>query len=306
MDLRKLRHVLVLAEELNFARAAMSLHLTQPALSRSIRALEDELGCQLFDRDGQGVRITPVGRQVAERARALLMDARSLQQEVDMMLRREVGHVRMGSGPLPLAALLPPVMAELAREHPRLRVEIENHSAAVLMQMLLDGVIEFFVADLSAFGEDSRIATRRLAEENIRAYCRANHPLVGRPVVRPKDLLDYPILSGRRPAESEDSLARYFGLETARPLPMHLISDFVPLLISVTLESDAVLLAVNTAVRAELDGGSLVALNLSPPLDRVFDIGIVSLAGWTLSPAAEWLIERLHSVASKAADRHCA
>ncbi len=300
MDLRKLRHVLVLAEELNFARAAMSLHLTQPALSRSIRALEDELGCQLFDRDGQGVRVTPVGRKVAERASALLMDARNLQHEVDMMLRREVGHVRMGSGPLPLAALLPPVMAELARERPHLQIEIENHSAPVLMQMLLDGEIEFFVADLSTFTKNRRITTRRLVQETINAYCRASHPLVGRRMLSPKDLLDYPILSTRRPAAADNFLARYFGLDEALPVPIHLISDFVPLLINVTLESDAVLLAVNTAVRAELHRGAMVALNPSPTPDRAFHVGIVTLAGWTLSPAAEWLVERLEIVASRA------
>ncbi|MBP0622354.1 hypothetical protein [Cupriavidus consociatus] len=74
----------------------------------------------------------------------------------------------------------------------------------------------------------------------------------------------------------------------------------MPLLISVTLESDAVLLAVNTAVRSELDSSALVALNLSPTPDRAFHIGIVTLSGWTLSPAAEWLIERLQNVASRA------
>src|SRR5262245_23923847 len=114
MDLRKLRHMLVLTEELNFVRAAARLHLTQPALSRSIRALEEELNCQLFDRDPQGVRVTPVGQQVATRARQLLLDAGSLQQEVDMLLRREFGNVRLGAGPLALASLLPSVLAEMA------------------------------------------------------------------------------------------------------------------------------------------------------------------------------------------------
>lgn len=293
MDLRKLRHVLVLAQELNFARAAMSLHLTQPALSRSIRALEEELGCQLFDRDGQGVRITAVGRTVAERARVLLRDARNLEHEVDMMLRREVGHVRMGAGPLPLAVLLPPVMARLVREHPGLRVEIESHSTPVLMEMLLDGVIEFFAADVTAYKDDPRINIRALTTEPLCAYCRAGHPLAAQATVTPRDLALYPIISGRRPGPYDNWLARYLRLEDLQASPMHLVTDFVPLLISVTLASDAVLIGVNTAVRAELDSGAFVTLNLSPSLARVGGLGVVSLAGWTLSPAADWIIEQL-------------
>ncbi|MGO4610813.1 hypothetical protein AB4142_31245, partial [Variovorax sp. 2RAF20] len=65
------------------------------------------------------------------------------------------------------------------------------------------------------------------------------------------------------------------------------------MLISVTLASDAVLIGVNTAVRAELDSGAFVTLNLSPSLARVGGLGVVSLAGWTLSPAADWIIEQL-------------
>lgn len=299
MDLRKLRHVLVLAQELNFARAAVSLHLTQPALSRSIRALEEELGCQLFDRDGQGVRTTAVGQIVAERARVLLRDARNLEHEVDMMLRREMGHVRMGAGPLPLAVLLPPVMAKVARERPGLRVEIESHSTPLLMEKLLDGAIEFFAADAIAYKDDPRIRIRPLNTEPLRAYCRAGHPLAGQATVLPPDLTRHPIISGRRPGPHDNWLARYLNLEDEQTPPLHLVTDFVPLLVSVTLASDAVLLGVNSAVRAELDSGALVALNLSPPPARVGESGVVSLAGWTLSPAAEWIIEQLALAAAE-------
>src|SRR5262245_12826277 len=121
MDLRKLRHAVVLSEELNFARAARALHLTQPALSRSIRMLEDELNTRLFDRDRRSVRTTIVGRQVVQRARELLQGARNLQQEVRLMLDLELGDVRLGTGPLPGASLLTPALVALARAHPQVR-----------------------------------------------------------------------------------------------------------------------------------------------------------------------------------------
>ena len=74
MDLRKLRHFVVLAEELNFSRAAEKVHLTQSALSRSIIALEQTLGAHLFDRSNNNVSLTPVGKILLTRAQSLLLD----------------------------------------------------------------------------------------------------------------------------------------------------------------------------------------------------------------------------------------
>ncbi|HTD06009.1 LysR family transcriptional regulator, partial [Undibacterium sp.] len=101
MDLRKLRHMVVLAEELNFARAAKKVHLTQSALSRSILSLEEELGGKLFDRDLHGVALTAIGRQVVKRARDLLLNAGNLQHDVARMQQGELGDVRLGAGPFP-------------------------------------------------------------------------------------------------------------------------------------------------------------------------------------------------------------
>ncbi|TDF83788.1 LysR family transcriptional regulator [Pseudomonas sp. H9] len=298
MDLRKLRHMLVLSEELNFVRAAARLHLTQPALSRSIVALEHELNCQLFDRTPQGVRVTPVGQQVVVRARQLLLDARSLQQEVDMLLRREVGNVKLGAGPLPLATLLPPLLAEMMREQPRVRVEVESQSAPILLEMLLDGSIEFFVADVSALPVDRRISIQRLTRQSARAYCRAGHPLLGTMPLSPSELIHYQLISGRRSPSAEAALARFFELPDDQPFATHLVSDSVSVLIRVALDSDAILLATPAAVHGELQRGTLQELAISPALDRQADIAIVHLAGWTLSPAAQWMIERLLSNAT--------
>jgi len=301
MDLRKLRHLLVLTEELNFARAAAKLHLTQPALSRSIQALEEELRCQLFDRDPQGVRVTPVGRQVAQRARDLLQDARSLQQEVDMLLRREIGDVKLGTGPLPMATLLPPVLAELARTHPGVHVEIESQSAQELMTLLLDGAIEFFVGDLGSVTVDRRMTMQPLVQQHMSVFGRAGHPLASAAALAPDALRAYPIVTGRRPAAAGASLARHFGVPEGDPFPAHVLCDNIPLLVKVALGSDALAIVTYAAVRDELATGALVEIDMQPPLNRFADIGIVRLAGWTLSPAAEWLIERLRDFAGQTA-----
>ena len=77
-DLRQLRHFVALAEHQHFARAAAAVHLSQPALSRSIRALEEQLARPLFDRIGRRSELTPFGQEMAERARQLVADADEL------------------------------------------------------------------------------------------------------------------------------------------------------------------------------------------------------------------------------------
>ena len=84
MNLRRLNHVVALGDTLHFARAAEAAHLSQPAFSRSIQAIESDLGIRLFDRDVGDVRPTPAGEFVIARARKLLFEARCLQRDVDL------------------------------------------------------------------------------------------------------------------------------------------------------------------------------------------------------------------------------
>ena len=99
MNLRRLSHVVGLADTLHFARAAEVAHLSQPAFSRSIQAIESELGIRLFDRDVGDVRPTPAGEFVIERARKLLFEARCLQRDVDLYRDSQLGDTAFGVGP---------------------------------------------------------------------------------------------------------------------------------------------------------------------------------------------------------------
>src|SRR4051812_39507135 len=90
MDLRRLQHVVALADEGHFGRAAERVHLSQPAFSRSIQAAETELGLKLFDRGTVEALCTPAGRFVVERARGLLQQNQRLEREVAMYRERAV------------------------------------------------------------------------------------------------------------------------------------------------------------------------------------------------------------------------
>jgi DNA-binding transcriptional LysR family regulator len=95
-NLNQLQHFRLVAQEGNFAAAARQAHITQPALSNSVRTLEERLGVQLFDRSERPVRLTAVGRDLFNRVESLLAEARNLEKEVSYLVQGMAGELRIG------------------------------------------------------------------------------------------------------------------------------------------------------------------------------------------------------------------
>ncbi len=296
MDLRKLRHFVVLAEELNFSRAAEKVHLTQSALSRSIIALEQTLGAHLFDRSNNNVSLTPVGKILLTRAQSLLLDLGSLKQEVRLMAEGETGDIAMGVGPFPGSILMPPILAELMHDKPRVHVDVEINNPRHLLEHLLNEQIEFFVADLLAIPPDSRISIRPLERLYLGFVARAGHPLASKRDFIPSDILDYPLASVRISGFLRSAIEQYLGVTAERELRLSVVCDNPALLEFVTLKSDAIAITTFASVHREIKNGELVALSTSNPGDFFSELGVVSLKGRTLSPSALWLIERMREL----------
>src|SRR5262245_16843246 len=137
-DLRQLRHFVALADHAHFARAAEAVNLSQPALSRSIQALESQLNCQLVDRNPRGITLTAHGRLVLEHARRLLAGSRALNNAVQQLANLETGELRLGCGPFPAARLIPQALARFSTDYPKVTVLLTIENWKVLHQRLLD------------------------------------------------------------------------------------------------------------------------------------------------------------------------
>ena len=157
MNLRRLNHVVVLADTLHFARAAEAAHLSQPAFSRSIQAIESDLGIRLFDRDVGDVRPTRAGEFVIERARKLLFEARCLQRDVDLYRDSQLGDTAFGVGPLLTATLMPRALVALRRQHPQVALRMEVGNWVQLLESLRTENIEFFAADVRDMPRDAAL-----------------------------------------------------------------------------------------------------------------------------------------------------
>ena len=142
MELRHLRYFVAVAEALSFGRAARALNISQPPLSRQIRALEDELGTPLLTRTKRAVALTPAGTALLPEARRLLRDADALKAGARAHAAGEVGTLALGFIGLAAYNVLPGVLPEFHRLHPGVRLALREATSDVLLAAMRQGEID--------------------------------------------------------------------------------------------------------------------------------------------------------------------
>lgn len=296
IDLKRLAHVVALAEEGHFGRAAERVHLSQPAFSRSIQAIEGDLGLRLFDRGAEGAKPTPAGGFLIERARRLLFDARCLQRDATLYRDSRLGDTAFGAGPFPAAALMPRVVPALRQRHPGVALRLEIGNWPSLQQRLLAEDIEFFVADTRDIPADPRIEVAPLGGLSGHLYVRVGHPLAGRPC-RLVDAAAFGIATTKLPSAVEGLLGQLSGLASGEPLGLVVQCDDMSLLRTLALQTDTVVGLPDAWARADAD--ALVRLQLDDLPDVHAETGVVSLVNRTPSPMAQLAIACVREVATQ-------
>ena len=283
-DLRQLRHFVALADHGHFARAAEAVHLSQPALSRSIQALESGLGCTLVDRHSRGISLTAHGQLVLEHARRLLAGSQALSNAVSQLGNLGSGEVRLGAGPYPAARLVPQAMGAFAERFPRVRLQLTIDSWQQLRTRLLDNQIELFVADIREFQDDARLQIEALRPHPAVLFCHPQHPLLARSHLTVKDLLDYPLAGTQLPQEVASALQSLSGREAS---PLSVECDNFMVLKELVSASHVLSMSPWDVIAHDVQAGRLAVLPLHTgmPAQRSA-YGIVSRAGHSLSPGA--------------------
>ncbi|GAA1965330.1 LysR substrate-binding domain-containing protein [Agromyces allii] len=190
----KIRHLVLvtaIADEGTLVRAAESLHITQPVVTRGLREVEDLLGVPLFERLPRGVVPTQYGRPFIERARSVLAELRIAGEEVRLLQSGQLGTVTVGTHLAGSNLLLPRAIAGLKAEHPRLTVVVREGTPDTLQQLLLAGDLDLTVGRLSPT-VPVRLEQERLHQEPIRLVARAGHPVHTGSRTSLADLIAYP------------------------------------------------------------------------------------------------------------------
>lgn len=188
LDLRKLRYFTVLAESLNYSRAAEELHIAQPVLSRQIKVLENELGVRLFDRDSRGTTLTEAGEHLVESGKLLLASAAALQ-------------ARLASVAAPVRTLtvgvMPGLLATSAATafeaaHPACRVVVRRIGWDDQLEVVRDGTADIAYARDAEPDDDLDVVP--LLQEGRDVVLPLDHPLASNPSITPGDLKDVLLL----------------------------------------------------------------------------------------------------------------
>ncbi|MDM0108613.1 LysR family transcriptional regulator [Variovorax sp. J22R24] len=187
MDLRRIRHFVVLAETLNFRRAAEKLHMAQPPLTVSIQKLEAELGTRLFDRGTTGVSLTPTGRTVLAEARKLLFHGSQLGAIARSALEGTGGTLHVGFVGTTTYGMLQKVVPRFRAEYPGVELVLHEATSVSILQQLEDRGLDVGLVRTPLLRTTSATLVPLERDEFIVALPRG-HALAGRGPLHLSDL----------------------------------------------------------------------------------------------------------------------
>jgi DNA-binding transcriptional LysR family regulator len=186
MEIHQLRYFVAVAEEGNFSHAAEREHVSQPSLSQQIQKLEAELGQQLFDRLPRAVVLTEAGRCLLEYARQVLTTIADARRCVAGVEDEVAGRLSVGAIPSMALYLLPRLITDFQRAHPRVTFELLEDTTEKLAQRLEDGTIDMVLA--SSGEETLNLKHYPLGRERLLLLVPEKHRLAGKRAVRWSDL----------------------------------------------------------------------------------------------------------------------
>ncbi|MCW1403985.1 LysR family transcriptional regulator [Novosphingobium sp. MW5] len=286
IDLNRLRHIAAIARTGSFSRAADDLHITQPALSRSIATFEKRFGLRIFDRDRSGVVPTAMGRLVIEEAERVLRAARDLDHNLRLYARGEGGDLAIGTGPL-LAMLLPDIGRRLLEECPAIHLRASVRTPEHLVQELLDDRIELIFGNSWAIRDIPDLEFSSVGSVRLAFLVRAGHPLTAQSGITLEMLAQYPLASA-----ASSSVA---GLSSATG---SFICDNFHVLRELVIQTDCVWLSAPSVLADDIAAGCLIALKVEDFHDIDSEVALITRRNRTLSPSARSLVDHLRGLLS--------
>ena len=297
MNIRHLEHLLAIAETGSFSRAAERSFITQSALSRSIRALEEALGGPVLDRIGKRNELTALGHDVVERARRIVLDAEELRRSAALFAGGGGGAIRVGLGSGPGAMLMTPLLCHVASHHPGVRVEISRGSTELQLGQLRSRALEALVIDARRIAPAPDLRIEPLGEMRTGFVARAGHPLAARRRVSLSEVLDHPVATTPLSGEVARLLVEQYGPRGDPATMATLRCEDVNSLLETVSRTQAVFLGIVAAAREGIEQGRLAELRIAPRVQATARFAYVTLAGRTEAPVMnvfrEFVGERL-------------
>ncbi len=282
MRLQSIEQFIAVVDAGSIRGAARQLNMSQPALTRALQQLEEELGVQLMNRSGRGVTPTVAGSAFLSRARVAESELRKAAEEARKTVGDSARLLALGVSPVGASLLLPELAMTLQRLHPKTRIRILETTPSALLSLVRDEVMDLAVTQRTRIHLDAGLDYRPLAEIQMRIAVRPGHPLLGKSgkqgTCSLHDIAGAPWLYMTAHDSADDIVSRSF-IASGLPVPLaavHCGSYFVALdLIAAT---DMLGVLPPALLRACMKAGQLVELVLSKPLIPI-QLGMYTRSG---------------------------
>jgi DNA-binding transcriptional LysR family regulator len=197
LEIKHLKSFIAVANLLSFSRAALKLHLSQPALSAQIKALEAHLGVLLLERNRRTVKLTPAGQLLLHDAELLLQQIADTERRVARMAAGEIGHLRIGFVASATLELVPAIALAFRKQYPRVSLELKNLPTVQQLEALRAGTIDAGFVRMPLTAQD--LSVDLVHREPFALVLSRSHPLARKEDLSVKDVAHEPFIAyGRK------------------------------------------------------------------------------------------------------------
>ncbi|WP_105104126.1 LysR family transcriptional regulator [Microbulbifer pacificus] len=290
LTLKQLRHLRAIIRHGTILRAAEALHLTHPALTRSMNNLEEILGVQLFERSKSGMSPTPFCLQLARRCDQVLLDIDDIQREADLYRNVQSGTLHIGVGRAVKELVMRSTLPEFVEAHPNVIVSISEGTPEELAYKLQQRELDLLIAGSGSYQSIEGVRYQHLKDIPLSVITSSTHPLRSKTAIRFEDLAHYPLISSTLVSPANPLYAAILNAgDPKRSVPSVLCSDY-PTLKAILLRTHSWLIASEFFFSAEIGSGELSTLDISHPA-LLTKLSIMELSERSRSPAVVAFIE---------------
>lgn len=282
MDIAALQAFLAVAETGSFSRAAERIFLTQPAISKRIALLEDELGTKLFDRVGRSPQLTPAGQALAARARELLKDFEDVRRVITNLGGTIGGELRLAMSHHVGLHRLPPALKRFHDSHPDVRLDLRFMDSEQACHAVAQGELDVAIVTLPP-DADAALRLDQVWDDPLDIVVGHQHPLALAKSVTPKQLLDYPAILPGPGTYTREIILKALGALRNR-VQVGMATNYLEVLKMLA----AIGLGWSALPRTMIDDSLAVVQIGKIRINR--RLGIVTHGGRTLSNAAQAMI----------------
>jgi DNA-binding transcriptional LysR family regulator len=295
LDSRRLKHFLAVYDLRSIGQAAEKLFLTQPALSKSIRQLEEDLEVKLFDRTPLGVVPTVYGDALAQHARVIRSEMRHAETEIANLRGAVKGHVTVGCGPSVAASLMPLATEKLRKAKPGIRFTIIEGLVDTILPALRRGEIDLAVGAWPR-PADSDVTAETLVRDRVCVVAGPRHVLTRKKSVELSDLLEFPWVLPPESQRFRQLLEETFLAKGLSPPTPSVTSNSATFIRTMLLDNLSLSFLPMQSLPLKTRSSTLVALPVAG-LSREIEVTITFRERAVIPPAVHALIAALREVA---------